>query len=138
MTEEQTLYEAIYILSAELSDQEVEEQVEQLEDAVTQAGGEVEGTRDFRTRRLAYEIDGHTHGIYKVLYFRGSGEVVRALNADVAVRQEVIRGRVCVPNPEAIVTGEPAEEPEEAAVAEAEEPEQPAIEHESAAEEESA
>ncbi len=137
MTEEQTLYEAIYILSTELSDQEVEQQAEQLEEVVRQAGGEVEATRDFRTRRLAYEIDGHTHGVYKLLYFRGTAEVVEALGADFAVRQEVVRGRVFVPNPEAIVS-EPAEQPEEAAAPEPEEPAEPPTEDESAAEEESA
>ncbi len=137
MTEEQALYEAIYILSTELSDQEVEQQAEQLEEVVRQAGGEVEATRDFRTRRLAYEIDGHTHGVYKLLYFRGTAEVVEALGADFAVRQEVVRGRVFVPNPEAIVS-EPAEQPEEAAAPEPEEPAEPPTEDESAAEEESA
>lgn len=112
MTEEPTLYEAAYILNTELADEEVEEQVQQLEAVVSEAGGEVVGTRDFRTRRLAYQIDTHTHGIYKLLYFRGSGEVVEAVKTDLGVRQGVIRGRVFLTNPEAIVTDEAADQEE--------------------------
>jgi small subunit ribosomal protein S6 len=112
VTEEPTLYEAAYILNTELPDEEVEEQVKQLEEVVSEAGGEVVGTRDFRTRRLAYQIDTHTHGIYRLLYFRGSGEVVAALKTDLGVRQGVIRARVFLANPEAIVTDEAADQQE--------------------------
>jgi len=120
VSEEPTLYEAMYILDTELADHEVEEQTEQIENVVAEAGGEVVATRDFRTRRLAYEIDGHTHGAYKLLYFHGSGEVVTALNSDLRMRTSVIRGRTCVANPEAIVSErapeeESAEQPAEAA-----------------------
>jgi len=120
VSEEPRLYEAMYILDTELSDDEVEEQVEQIENVVREAGGEEIATRDFRTRRLAYEIDGHTHGAYKLLYFHGSGEVVSALNADLNMRAAVVRSRTYVANPEAIVSErapeeERSEQPAEAA-----------------------
>ncbi|MGD9498284.1 MAG: 30S ribosomal protein S6 [Armatimonadota bacterium] len=128
---EPTLYEAIYILDTSLPDEEAAQIIASLEDVVREAGGEVVDTRDFRVRRLAYEIDGHTHGAYKLLYFHGDGAVVEAVRSEMAIRQPIIRSRVFVANPMAIVGGAQeaeaaevesmeGEEAEEAAVAEAE------------------
>lgn len=100
---EPTLYEAIYILDTSLPEDEAAELIATLEQAVRGAGGEVVGTRDFRTRRLAYEINGHTHGAYKLLYFHGDGAVVEALRTEMAVRQPIIRSRIFVANPEALI-----------------------------------
>lgn len=110
---EPTLYEAMYILDPSLPDDEVAELIEALENAVREAGGEVVGTRDFRTRRLAYKINGHTHGSYKLLYFRGGGAVVDTLRSEMAIRQPIIRSRIFVANPLAIVGGAQEEESEE-------------------------
>lgn len=112
---EPTLYEAIYILDPSLSDEEAEALTASVEQAVTEAGGEVVGTRDFRTRRLAYRIRDYTHGTYKLLYFHGSGDVVNELKAEMAIREPLIRSRVFVANPRAVVGGSVDEEEEEAA-----------------------
>lgn len=120
---EPTLYEAIYILDTSLPEDEAAELIATLEEAVREAGGEVVGTRDFRTRRLAYEINGHTHGAYRLLYFYGDGAVVEAIRTEMAVRQPIIRSRVFVANPDALIgadaAAEEAEETEEGATAEA-------------------
>ncbi|MFW5868564.1 MAG: 30S ribosomal protein S6 [Armatimonadota bacterium] len=124
---EPTLYEAIYILDPSLPDEDVEQIVDYFEDAVVEAGGEVLGTRDFRTRRLAYQIDGYTHGTYKLLYFFGDGSTVEEIRQEMSIRQPIIRSRVFVANPHAIVGGmrtdeeiAAAEAAEAAAAAEAE------------------
>lgn len=102
---EPTLYEAMYILDPSLPEDEAAELMESFEEIVREAGGEVVGTRDFRTRRLAYPIDRHTHGAYKLLYFHAEGDVVETLRSEMAIRQAVIRSRVFVANPLAIVGG---------------------------------
>ena len=124
---EPTLYEAIYILDPALIDEEVEMITDFFEKAVEEAGGEVLGTRDFRTRRLAYQIDTYTHGTYKLLYFFGDGSVVDHMRQEMSIRQPVIRSRVFKANPQAIVGGmrtdeeiAAAEAAEAAAAAEAE------------------
>lgn len=124
---EPTLYEAAYILDTSLSEEDTAQIIGVLEAAVEEAGGEVVGTRDFRTRRLAYPIDGHTHGTYKLLYFFGTGAVVEAIRSEMSIRQQLIRSRVFVANPHAIVGGlgpeeEAAEEAVEAEEAAAEQP----------------
>ncbi|MFO8079320.1 MAG: 30S ribosomal protein S6 [Armatimonadota bacterium] len=124
---EPTLYEAIYILDPSLMDEEVEHICDHFEGVVEEAGGEVLGTRDFRTRRLAYQIDGYTHGTYKLLYFFGTGATVEEVRQEMSIRQPIIRSRVFVANPQAIVGGmrtdeeiAAAEAAEAAAAAEAE------------------
>ncbi|MFW6157097.1 MAG: 30S ribosomal protein S6 [Armatimonadota bacterium] len=124
---EPTLYEAIYILDPSLMDEEVEHICDHFEGVVEEAGGEVLGTRDFRTRRLAYQIDGYTHGTYKLLYFFGTGATVEDIRQEMSIRQPIIRSRVFVANPQAIVGGmrtdeeiAAAEAAEAAAAAEAE------------------
>lgn len=124
---EPTLYEAIYILDPSLMDEEVEHICDHFEGVVEEAGGEVLGTRDFRTRRLAYQIDGYTHGTYKLLYFFGTGATVEEIRQEMSIRQPIIRSRVFVANPQAIVGGmrtdeeiAAAEAAEAAAAAEAE------------------
>jgi ribosomal protein S6 len=146
---EPTLYEATYILDPALQDEEVEQIMDLFEAAVEEAGGEVLGTRDFRTRRLAYRIDNFTHGTYKLLYFFGTGAVVEEIRQEMSIRQQVIRSRVFVANPHAIVGGmetdeeiearEAAEAAAEAAAAEeAAKAEEAAEAEEAAAEEEAA
>ncbi len=123
MSEEPTLYEAMYILDASLDDEQVAAATRQLESAVTGAGSEVVADEAFGLRRLAYDIDGHSEGIYKILYFRGSGEAVDELKREFLLLEPVIRGMVVVANPDAIFrTPEPEAPPEEAeAATEAEE-----------------
>jgi len=136
---EPTLYEAAYILDTSLSEEDTAQIIGILEAAVEEAGGEVVGTRDFRTRRLAYPIDGHTHGTYKLLYFFGTGAVVEAIRSEMSIRQQLIRSRVFVANPHAIVGGlGPGEEAAEEAVEaeEAEEAEEAAAEETAAGTEE--
>ncbi|HUS80667.1 MAG TPA: 30S ribosomal protein S6 [Armatimonadota bacterium] len=108
MSEERTLYEAIYILDAGLPEDHAAEIIGAMEGTVAEAGGEVVATQDFGTRRLAYEIDRHVSGVYKLLYFYGGEEAIEAFRHEAAVRQEIVRARCYVANPDAIVRGEAA------------------------------
>jgi ribosomal protein S6 len=115
---EPTLYEAAYILDPSLSDEETEEVISAIEAATEETGAEVVDTRDFRTRRLAYPINGFTHGSYKLLYFYGTGDEVPEVRTEISIRKPVIRARVFVANPAAIVGGLGDEEDEEEEAAE--------------------
>ena len=103
MSEERTLYECCYILDVNMPEEQVAEIIALFEGVVTGAGGEVVGTRDFGSRRLAYEIDKHVAGAYKLLYFHGDTGAIDALKHELAVRPGVIRARVFVANPDAIL-----------------------------------
>ncbi len=121
MSEERTLYECCYILDVNMPQEQVNEIIALSEGVVTGAGGEVVGTRDFGSRRLAYEIDKHVAGAYKLLYFHGDTGAIDALKHELAVAPSVIRARVFVANPDAILRDSEADAAAEAAEASAEE-----------------
>ena len=116
---EPTLYEACYIIDTSLDEDEIQQLVEVVEEAAVEGGAEIVGTRDFRTRRLAYEINGHTHGTYKLLYFYGDGDAVQHLLSEMGIRMGIIRSRVFVANPHAIVGGVGGEDEDAVSAAEA-------------------
>ena len=115
MSEERTLYECCYILDVNMPEEQVAEIIALCEGVVTGAGGEVVGTRDFGSRRLAYEIDKHVAGAYKLLYFHGDTGSIDALKHELAVRPGVIRARVFAANPDAILRDSEADEATETA-----------------------
>ena len=118
MAAELTLYEAMYILDPELSDEQLEEAVSNVHQYVASSGGEVESDELFGHRRLAYEINGDTEGIYRVMYFRGTGATVDEIRHEFGLMESVIRGMVVVANSDAIFKptegAEPADESEAA------------------------
>ncbi len=121
MSEERTLYECCYILDVNMPEEQVNEIIALSEGVVAGAGGEVVGTRDFGSRRLAYEIDKHVAGAYKLLYFHGDTGAIDALKHELAVAPSVIRARVFVANPDAILRDSEADAAASAAEASAEE-----------------
>ncbi len=127
MTED-ALYEATYILAADLEEEEIEQITGRLRETVEQAGAEFVADHLLGRRQLAYEIDDHSTGIYRVMYFKGGGEAVNELKNEVRMNESIIRSIVVVANPDAIYkpTAPPeqlAELEEEQAASEAEEPE---------------
>jgi len=125
---EDTLYEATYILAADLEEEEIEQITGRLRETVEQAGAEFVADHLLGRRQLAYQINHHSAGIYRVMYFKGNGEPVSELKNELLLTESIIRGIVVVANPDAIYepTSPPeqvAELEEEQAASEAEEPE---------------
>ena len=121
MAQQPTLYEAMYILDPELSEEEAERVMNDIHQYVEDNNGEVVSDELFGRRRLAYEIDDYTEGVYRILYFRGDGTTVGELRHEFGLIEPVIRGMVVAANPDAIYTSaepqvsETEEESEEAA-----------------------
>jgi len=123
-----TLYEAIYILATDLEEEEIEQISTRLREIVEQAGAEFVADNLLGRRQLAYQIDHHSAGIYRVMYFKGNGGAVRELKDELGMNESIIRGMVVVANPDAIYQPATPEEhvaelEEEQAASEAEEPE---------------
>ncbi len=102
MENDLTLYEAMYILLPDVEDEEMTEIVGVLRSTVEAADGEVMADELFGRRRLAYEINDSRDGIYRILYFKGTGAAVLALKNEFGLNERIIRGRVLVANPAAI------------------------------------
>lgn len=118
MAKEAVLYEAMYILDTSLTDEQIAACEQRLCAGLEAEGATVESIQEFGRRRLAYAIKGHTEGIYRVLYFKGTGAAVDELKHEMSLSEEIIRGVVHVANPKFLIGAKPeviAEpEPEEA------------------------
>ncbi len=125
---EDTLYETTYILATDLEEEEIEQITGRLRETVEQAGAEFVADHLLGRRQLAYQINHHSAGIYRVMYFKGNGKAVNELKDELRMNESIIRGIVVVANPDAIYepTSSPEQLPEleeEEATREAEEPE---------------
>lgn len=125
MPKQPVLYEAMYILDARIEEEQRQEAVESLEAHVRAQGGEVVATRDFGRRRLAYEIEGHLEGYYKILYFTGFGDCVDEVKHEMRLLPQVVRGMVVVANPKFIHDPERQQPVSEVAAEEEPEAEEP-------------
>ena len=128
-----TLYEAMYILDTALAEEQAAQVSQTLQDAVAAAGGEIVSDELFGRRRMAFPINGHTDGVYRLLYFRGDGSLVQETKHQFTLIEGIVRGMVVVANPKAIVTAKEKERPAEAAAPAAEEAEEAAPEPAAAA-----
>jgi len=115
---EDTLYEATYILAADLEEEEIEQIAGRLRETVEQAGAEFVADHLLGRRQLAYEIDNHSTGIYRVMYFKGNGEAIRELKDELRMNESIIRSIVVTANPDAVF--QPSTPPEQVAEVEEE------------------
>jgi small subunit ribosomal protein S6 len=112
-----TLYEAMYILEVKLTEEEQAQASEQLKEATIAAGGEFVSDELFGRRRLAFAIEGHVEGIYRIMYFRGDGVIAEEVKHQYVLIEPIVRGMVVVANPKAIFSAAPPKKAEEAAPA---------------------
>ncbi len=110
---EDTLYEATYILTADLEEEEIEQITGRLREIVEQAGAEFVANHLLGPRQLAYQIDHHSAGIYRVMYFKGNGEAIRELKDELRMNESIIRSIVVTANPDAVF--QPSTPPEQVA-----------------------
>lgn len=107
MAKEAVLYEAMYIVDPGLSEEEITALEDRLKGGLESEGAQVESIHEMGRRRMSYEIKGHREGLYKVMYFRGTGAAVTEIKHEFLLSEEVIRGLVVVANPKFMVGPKP-------------------------------
>ena len=95
------LYEAMIIVDASQSDEELAATIEQLKTVVARADGQVESAYPLFRRRLAYHIGKHTEGNYVMMYFRGA-RAVEELTREMHMSTAIVRAMVVVASPRAL------------------------------------
>ncbi|MCX6538057.1 MAG: 30S ribosomal protein S6 [Acidobacteria bacterium] len=85
------LYELIYIVSPDATEQTITELHTQVESIVTRLQGEMVRTENWGRRRLAYRIGKHREGTYVLEVFNGTGELTKELDRRLKVTDNVIR-----------------------------------------------
>jgi small subunit ribosomal protein S6 len=85
------LYELVYIVTPDASDQEIADLHTQVEQIVQRFHAAIEKTENWGRRKLAYEIGHHREGHYVVETIRGSGDLMKEIDRRLRVTDQVIR-----------------------------------------------
>ena len=85
------LYELVYLITPEATEQEVADLHTQIEQIVQRFHATLEKTENWGRRKLAYEIGHHREGTYVVETITGSGELMKEIDRRLRVIDQVIR-----------------------------------------------
>lgn len=87
-------YELMIILEPEVDERTVAPSLDKLLSVVTTGGGTVDKIDIWGKRRLAYEIDKQTEGIYVVVNFTATPEATDELDRQLGLSEAVLRTKV--------------------------------------------
>lgn len=83
-------YEMMYIVKP--AEQEISKQVNsKLEKVIADNGGRIKDVDYWGERKLAYEIQGFSSGVYVLLTFKGTRTVIKELDRVARLTDEVLR-----------------------------------------------
>lgn len=85
------LYEGMYIISAQLSEDARNKAVEKIKAGIEGHGGSVKKVHDWGRRRLAYQIEGHREGYYFILYFECPAKAIEELWHEYHLNEDLVR-----------------------------------------------
>ncbi len=87
-------YEMMIILDPSLDERTVNPSMETLLNVVREAGGKVDNLDVWGKRRLAYEIDKKTEGIYVVVDMTAESDTVKEFDRQLGLNESVLRTKV--------------------------------------------
>jgi small subunit ribosomal protein S6 len=91
-------YELMVILDPDLEERTVAPSLEQFLGVIRQAGGSVDKVDLWGRRRLAFEIDKKTDGIYAVVEMTADPDAVKELDRQLNLNEAVLRTKVTRPD----------------------------------------
>lgn len=91
-------YELMVIFNPTVDERTVNPSMEKLLTQVTDAGGTVENVDVWGKRRLAYEIQKHSEGIYVVVNMTTQPEVAQEINRQLTLNETVMRTKLLRPD----------------------------------------
>ena len=91
-------YELMVILDPELDDRTVQPSLERFLKVVTTDGGSVDNVDIWGRRRLAYEIQKKSEGIYAVIDMNAEPDAVKELDRQLNLNEAVLRTKVMRPD----------------------------------------
>ena len=89
--------ELMVILNPEVEDRAVEPSLSKFLEIVTNAGGTIDNLDIWGRRRLAYEIQKKSEGIYAVVNFTASPETAAELDRVLNLNESVMRTKIIRP-----------------------------------------
>jgi small subunit ribosomal protein S6 len=85
------IYEELFIVRPDATDEEIDPLVEQLKGVVTTHGGTVDKTDKWGVRRLAYRVDKRSEGNYILMQFTASADTVHEVERRLRVSDLVMK-----------------------------------------------
>ena len=90
-------YEVMVILDPDLDERTVAPSLDTYLNVVRQSGGSVESVDIWGKRRLAYEINKKSEGIYAVIDLTAAPDAVKELDRQLTLNESVVRTKVIRP-----------------------------------------
>lgn len=87
-------YEVMIILDTSIDERNVSSSLERYLEVIRSDGGAVENVDIWGRRRLAYEIDKHSEGIYALLDVNAEPATVKELERQLGISETVLRTKV--------------------------------------------
>lgn len=87
-------YEVMVILDPSLDERTVAPSLDTFLNVIRQDGGSVDKVDVWGKRRLAYEINKQSEGIYAVLELKSSPEAVQELDRQLGLNESILRTKV--------------------------------------------
>lgn len=87
-------YEVMVILDPETDERSVQPTLEQFLTVITKGGGTVENLDIWGRRRLAYEIQKKSEGIYAVITMQADPADVKELDRQFSINESIMRTKV--------------------------------------------
>ena len=87
-------YEIMVIINPEVDDRQVQPLIEKHLEVITKGNGTIDGTDYWGRRRLAYEINNKSEGIYAVLSVTAEPSVVQDLDRLLNIDELIMRTKV--------------------------------------------
>lgn len=91
-------YEVMVILNPDLEERTVAPSLDTYLNVVRKDGGTVDKVDVWGKRRLAYEVDKNTEGIYAVIELQAEPATVKELDRQLSLNESVLRTKVIRPN----------------------------------------
>jgi small subunit ribosomal protein S6 len=91
-------YEMMIILDPALEERTVQPSLDQFLKVVTTAGGSVDKVDVWGRRRLSYEIDKKSEGIYTVVDLMAEPDAVKELDRQLNLNEAVLRTKILRPD----------------------------------------
>ena len=85
------VYEELFIVKPDLPEEEVDGFVEQIRHVITDGKGTVDKTDKWGVRKLAYRVQKYSEGIYVLIQFTSSPDLVKEVERRMRVADQVIK-----------------------------------------------
>jgi small subunit ribosomal protein S6 len=85
------VYEELFIVKPDLPEEEVDGFVEQIQHVITSGKGTIDKTDKWGVRKLAYRVQKYNEGIYVLIQFTSSPDLVKEVERRMRVADQVIK-----------------------------------------------